>query len=349
MNQLNRSFSIDGRQIGPGHPAYIIAEMSANHGQDLGKAIELVHAAKEAGADAIKLQTYRADTLTLKCENNFFYIKNGPWKGQYLYDLYDNAYMPWEWHARLQEVAASAGITLFSSPFDPTSVDLLQELDMPAYKIASPEIIELPLIRQAARTGKPLIISTGNATLAEINEALQAATAEGAKDICLLKCTSTYPAPPEETHLRTIPHMAESFGCPVGLSDHTLGTAVPIASVAVGACMIEKHFVLSREDETADSFFSLTPDELSEMVKAVRIAEKAVGTVNYPLHSKPAQRSLIAIADIAEGELLSHENVRSLRPGGGMLPREIDRVIGRKAARAIKRGTPLDWALVGSH
>lgn len=347
MNTLNKIVAIDGKQIGIGEPTYIIAEMSANHGGDFGKAVELVHAAKEAGADAIKLQTYTADTLTLDCKNDFFYIKAGPWKGQYLHELYAKAYMPWEWHAPLQEIAKKIGITLFSSPFDSSAIHLLQELDMPAYKIASPEIIDLPLIRLAAQTGKPLIISTGNATLGEIHEAVEAAMQEGAKDISLLKCTSTYPAPPEETNLKTIQHMAESFGCPIGLSDHTLGFAVPIAAVALGACVIEKHFILDRNDDSVDNFFSLTPNELTMMVQGIRTAEQAIGTIVYPPQTLRAQRSLIAVRDIADGEPLTTDNVHSLRPGGGLLPKHIDLVLNRKANGFIKCGTPLEWSIIG--
>ena len=346
MQHVSKSFEIDGRPIGPGEPTYVIAEMSANHGQDYGKAVELVHAAKQAGADAIKLQTYTADTLTLDCKKPVFEAK-GAWQGQYLHDLYAGAYMPWEWHEPLQELARSIGLTLFSSPFDPTAVDLLESLDMPAYKIASPELIDLPLIRRVASTGKPVIISTGNGTLAEINEAVQAALSGGGRDIALLKCTSTYPAPPEDTHLRTIPHMASAFGCPVGLSDHTLGTAVPVASVALGASIVEKHFVLNKDDETADSFFSVTPEELGEMVQSIRIAEQAVGRVDYPLEPRPAQRSLIAVRDIRKGEPLTTNNIRSLRPGGGLPPKEIERVVERRAAFDIERGTPLEWSMIG--
>lgn len=348
MHQINQTLAIDGRLIGPGHSAYVIAEMSANHGQDFGKAVELVHAAKEAGADAIKLQTYTPDTLTLNCRKPVFEAK-GAWKGQYLYDLYAGAYMPWDWHEKLQELARTLNLTLFSSPFDVTAVDLLESLDMPAYKIASPELIELPLIRRVARTGKPIIISTGNGTLSEINEAVQAAVDEGARDIALLKCTSTYPAPPEDTNLQTIAHMATAFGCPIGLSDHTLGTAVPVAAVALGACIIEKHFVLSKEDETADSFFSLTPNEMAQMIQSIRIAEKAVGQIDYPLQTQPAQRSLIAVKTIQQGEKLTPTNVRSLRPGGGLPPKDIDRILNRRAACDIEIGTPLNWVMIGSY
>lgn len=346
---MNESFLIEGRQVGGDAPAYIIAEMSANHARDFGKAVELVHAAKEAGADAIKLQTYRADTLTLDCKKEPFYIHDGPWKGQYLFDLYDKAFMPWDWHQKLQEVARSIGITLFSAPFDFTAVDLLEELEMPAYKIASPEVIDLPLIRRVAQTGKPLIISTGNATVGEIHEAVNAAAGEGATDVSLLKCTSTYPAPPDDIHLRTIPNMREIFRCPVGLSDHTLGIAVPIASVGFGTKIIEKHFILDRNDDSVDNFFSLTPEAFKSMVDGVRIAEQAVGEVCYPLQPKPAQRSLIAVRDIDAGEKLDATNVKSLRPGGGLEPKHYDRIISRRAATGIERGTMLTWEMIGGY
>lgn len=348
MKQLKRQFKIDGRVVGDNSPTYIIAEMSANHGQDLEKAKDLVYAAKEAGADAIKLQSYRADTLTMDCKSDHFFIKEGMWKGQYLYDLYESAHMPWEWHEILISLSRKIGITCFSSPFDVSSIELLESLNVPAYKIASPEIIDIPLIRRVAQTGKPLIISTGSATIAEINEALDVATTEGAEEIALLKCTSTYPAPPNMTNLKTIPHMSDCFRAPVGLSDHTLGIAVPIASVAFGACLIEKHFVLSKEDDTADSFFSLTPDELKLMVDSVRIAKEAVGEVCYPMKSNNKRRALYAARDIAAGEILSVENIVNLRPGGELLPKELQTVIGRKAQTDIARGTPLKWEMIGS-
>ncbi len=345
--QLKNQLIIENKTIGQTAPTYIIAEMSANHCGDFEKAVDIIHAAKEAGADAIKLQTYTADTLTLNCKEDFYYIKNGPWQGQYLYDLYKKAFMPWDWHAKLQEVAKSIGITLFSSPFDFTAIDLLEQLNMPAYKIASPEIIDLPLIRRVAQTGKPIIISTGNATLGEIHAAVEAAAKEGAIEICLLKCTSTYPAPPESTNLKTIKHMEKSFGCPVGLSDHTLGFSVPIAAVALGAKVIEKHFILDRKDDSVDNFFSLTPEEMTMMITGIRTVEKAIGDVAYPLETIKAQRSLIAVRDIQKNELITPENIRSLRPGGGLEPKNFDLIINRKAKHAIKYGTPLQWSMVG--
>ena len=251
---FNSEITIDGRKIGPGHPVYIIAEMSANHGQNLEQAKALVRAAKEAGADAIKLQTYRADTLTMDCKLPHFEA-TGPWQGQYLYDLYEGAYMPWDFHAPLIQLANEIGITIFSSPFDDSAVDLLESFDSPAYKIASPELIDHDLIRKVAATGKPVIMSTGGATLAEIDEAVKVAHQAGVTDLAILKCTSSYPAPPQSINLKTIPHLADVFKVPIGLSDHTLGNHIPVASVAMGATIIEKHFVMSKEDETADSFF----------------------------------------------------------------------------------------------
>ncbi|MBB1421369.1 pseudaminic acid synthase [Pseudoalteromonas sp. SG43-7] len=340
---FNSEITIDGRKIGPGHPVYIIAEMSANHGQNLEQAKALVRAAKEAGADAIKLQTYRADTLTMDCKLPHFEA-TGPWQGQYLYDLYVGAYMPWDFHAPLIQLAHEIGITIFSSPFDDSAVDLLESFDSPAYKIASPELIDHDLIRKVAATGKPMIMSTGGATLAEITDAVQVAEQAGVKELCVLKCTSTYPAPAESINLATIPHLADSFKCPVGLSDHTLGNDVPIASVAFGAHVIEKHFVLSKDNETADSFFSMTPDELKALIHGVRQVEKAIGTIHYPLKPSPNRRCLYTTKDVASGDVLTIDNVANLRPGGGELaPKELPNVIGRKARLFLPRGTQLCW------
>lgn len=341
---FNAEISIAGRKIGPEQPAYIIAEMSANHGQDLNRAKELVYAAKEAGADAIKLQTYTADTLTMDCKQEHFQAQ-GAWRGQYLHDLYKGAYMPWHFHAPLFELAEKIGITCFSSPFDNSAVDLLDSLNAPAYKIASPELIDHELIEYTAKTGKPMIISTGGATLTEITEAVAVAQKAGVKELCILKCTSTYPAPPESINLRTINHLAQTFGCPVGLSDHTLGNAVPIASIACGAQVIEKHFVMSKEDETADSFFSMTPDQLADLVTGVRQVERALGKVHYPTEPSPHRRSLYVTKDVKAGELLNRDNVANLRPGGGALvPKDIQRVLGRSASHDLMRGTQLDWS-----
>lgn len=346
--KLKKNFKIENKVLGEDKPVYIIAEMSANHGNDLQRAIDIIHAAKESGADAIKLQTYTADTLTLNHKSDFFFIKDGPWKNQYMYELYQDASTPWEWHETLQVEAKKIGLTLFSSPFDPTSVEFLEELSIPAYKIASPEIIDLPLIRKVAQTGKPIIISTGGATLAQINEALIAATNEGATEIALLKCTSTYPAPANSINLKTIPHMRKAFGCSVGLSDHTMGIGVPIASVAFGTSIIEKHFILNREDKTADSFFSATPDEFNEMVKGIKVASEAIGEVSYPLYPKKPEKSIIVIKDIKQGELLNDENIKILRPGGGLEPKEIERILNHRALIDIEKGTPVKWNMVGT-
>jgi len=346
MTFFNSTIKIGQDEIGEGKPVYLVAEMSANHGQDYIKAVEIIHAAKEAGANAIKLQTYSADSLTIDCKTDDFYIKKGPWKGQYMYDLYKSAMMPWEWHVDLKAEAEKIGLTIFSAPFDATAVELLQELDFPAMKIASPELIDLDLIRRAANSGKPIIISTGPGTLSEINEAVKVVRETGNQNLCLLKCTSEYPAPYENMHLRTIPDMKEKYLCPVGLSDHSIGVVVPIAAVALGACMIEKHFVLSREEKTADSFFSLTPEEFGLMTRSIREAEKALGVVSYPQKSDPARRSLYAVNDIAEGESFTKENVRNLRPGLGLPPKHLNEIVGRKSRRSVKRGEPLYWNMI---
>ena len=346
---FNQSFSIDDTFIGEGYKPYIIAEMSANHGNDINTAIEIIKKAKSAGADAIKIQTYTADTLTLKSEKPHFKAK-GAWKGQYLYDLYLDASMPWKWTPKLQEVAKEVGITLFSSPFDVTSIEFLESCNMPAYKIASPEIVDLPLVRRIAQTGKPIIISTGNATIAQINDACVIMKEENVRDVVLLKCTSEYPAPAESINLSTIPHMKALFKCPVGLSDHSLGTAIPIASIAFGVSVIEKHFIISRDNKTADSFFSATPNELKEIVEGTLQVYKAIGCVDYPLVPCPSQRSLIAVKDISKNELfIENENIKSLRPGGGIESKEIANVEGRKATKKIPKGSLLSWDLVGGY
>lgn len=330
----------------------IVAELSANHNQKFYEAVELIKACKEAGADAVKLQTYTPDTLTFPSDREHFRISGGtPWDGRTLYDLYKEAYMPWEWQPKLKAVADDLGIELFSTAFDPSAVEFLDELGVPAHKVASFEIVDIPLIEKAARTGKPLIISTGMATLSEIEEAVDAARHAGAKQIALLKCTSAYPAPPEEMHLRTIPHLAEAFHLPVGVSDHTLGIAVPVAAVALGACIVEKHFTLSREVRGPDSTFSLEPEEFQAMVEAVRTVEKALGEVRYGVSereakSKAFRRSLFVVEGVKAGQVFTAENVRSIRPGNGLHTRYLREVLGRKAARDIAPGTPLSWDLL---
>jgi N-acetylneuraminate synthase/pseudaminic acid synthase len=342
---FKQKFEINGRSIGEGCKPYIIAEMSANHGNDLNKAIEIVRKAKECGADAIKIQTYTADTLTLNCKDKAFEAK-GAWKGVYLYDLYSDASMPWEWTETLQKAAEEEGITLFSSPFDFSSIEFLEKLNMPAYKIASPEMIDLPFVRRVAQTGKPIIMSTGGATLDQIKEAVAVIVEEGVEDFAILKCTSEYPAPPSKINLKTIQDLKDIFKCTVGLSDHTLGSAIPIASVGLGASIIEKHFIVRRNDTTADSFFSATPEELKTIVYGAEMVQEAVGSVNYPSESK-IQRSLIAIKEIKQGdEFVNGENFKSLRPGGGIEPKYLNDVNKKQAAKDIKVGTLLSWNLV---
>ena len=347
------TFAINGRPIGPGHPVYIIAELSANHNQDYNEAIRLIEAAAAAGADAIKLQTYTPDTMTIPCSNPYFQIGKGTiWEGKNLYELYGEAYTPWEWKAGLMKAANDLGVDLFSTAFDPTSVDFLETLDPPAYKVASFETNDLPLLRKVAATGRPIIMSTGMSTLGETDEAVRTIREAGGEQLALLKCTSAYPAPAEEMHLRTIPHLAETFGLPVGLSDHTMGSAVAVAAVALGATILEKHFTISREVPGPDRSFSMEPQEFREMVDAVRVVEKALGRVNYTVTdregaSRVFRRSLFAVRDIAAGEAFTAENVRSIRPGYGLHTRYLGEVIGRQAVRAIERGTPLAWDLIG--
>jgi pseudaminic acid synthase len=343
---FNKTFEIDGVKVGEGCEPYIIAEMSANHGNNLEIACDIIKKAKECGAHALKIQTYTADTLTLDCKEEAFEAK-GAWEGQYLYDLYLDASMPWEWTPKLQEVAKEVGITLFSSPFDFSSVEFLEKLNMPAYKIASPEIVDLPLIRRIAQTGKPIILSTGSATISQINDAVAILMEENVKDLAILKCTSEYPAPPENINLKTIPHLIDIFKCPVGLSDHTLGSAIPIASVALGSSIIEKHFIVNRDNKTADSFFSATPKELKEIVDGSKMVALSLGEVSYPIIAKRDQRSLIVVEDIKKGENLTNTNIKSLRPGGGLPSKDIDKVLNRKATKYLKRGTLLDWDMVG--
>jgi len=349
---MNSYLEFNQQHIGPGFPAYIVAELSANHNQDFDQAARLVRVAKDAGADAVKLQTYTPDTMTVDCEDDRFRIGRGTiWAGRNLYDLYGEAYTPWDWQPKLKAIADELGLGFFSTAFDATAVDFLETMDVPIHKIASFEIVDIPLIEKMARTGKPLIISTGMATLGEIDEAVRAARDAGATQIALLKCTSAYPAPPEEMNLRTIPHLAEAFGVLLGLSDHTLGIAVPVAAVALGACIVEKHFTLSRDALGPDSSFSLEPHEFKSMVEAVRTAEKALGMVHYGVSEAEAKsrvfrRSLFVVEDMKAGDEFTEKNVRSIRPGNGLAPKHLKDVLRRRAAKEIKRGTPLDWDLV---
>ena len=345
-------FSIAGRRIGPTAPVYVIAEMSANHNQDFAQAVALVEAAAAAGADAIKLQTYTADTMTLNERTAVFQIGQGTlWSGRNLYDLYGEAHTPWEWQPKLKQIANDLGLDCFSTPFDFSAVDFLEEMNVPAHKIASFEIVDLPLIRRVARTGKPVIMSTGMSSLAEIDEAVRAFREAGGTQLALLKCTSAYPSCAGDMNLRTIPHLAETFQVPAGLSDHTLGIAVPAAAVALGACIIEKHFTLSRATPGPDSAFSLEPPEFKAMVAAVRTTEQALGRVCYELQenekaSRVFRRSLFVVQNVKTGEPFTEKNVRSIRPGYGLPPKYWEQVLGSRASCDLARGTPLEWKLI---
>ena len=361
---MSGTITIGGRKIGSGFPAYIIAEMSANHGHDKGKAIEMIHAMKESGADAVKLQTYTPDTITINCRNSYFVdcLKGTLWEGKSLYELYGEAYTPWEWQPALKEEAEMLGMDCFSSPFDVTAVDFLETMNVPAYKVASFELVHLPLIRRIAETRKPIIMSTGMATREEITDALHVARDAGATDIALLKCTSAYPAKLEDANLLTIPDMLQSFGVPVGLSDHTPGSAVPVAAVQMGACIIEKHFVLDRErDKGPDSSFSMEPKEFRAMVDAVRNTERhpssikseqsILGTVQYgPSEGEKGSAvfrpSIFVVESVRQVEVFTERNVRITRPGYGLLPKRLPDILGKIATRAIERGTPLSMDLI---
>jgi N-acetylneuraminate synthase len=345
-------FQIANRPIGPGHPTYIIAEISANHGGSLEHALRVLHAARECGADAVKIQTYTADTMTIPCDNEWFRIgKDSLWANYNLHDLYKTAYTPWEWQPKLKKAADDLGITLFSTPFDATSVDFLEQIGMPAYKIASFEVPDLELIRKVAALGKPIIMSTGMADIGEIHEAVTTIRGTGNDQLALLKCTSAYPADPRDMNLRTIPHLAEAFGVVAGLSDHTMGSAIPVAAVALGGCIVEKHFCLSRSEGGPDSPFSMEPDDLRQLVRDVRNAEAALGRVNYGVFGKENdnrifRRSLFIVEDVKAGEPLTPSNVRCIRPGYGLAPKHLPAVLGRRVARDTPRGTPLSWELL---
>lgn len=347
-----KTIKIADRKIGGSNPAFIVAELSANHLKKYDLAVKTIEAAAEAGADAIKLQTYTPDTMTINCDSEYFRIKQGTiWDGKTLYELYEEAYTPWEWQPKLKKIAEDLGLILFSSPFDKTAVDFLEEIDVPVYKIASFEITDIPLIEYVASKRKPVIISTGIATLSDIEEAIKACKRAGNEQIAILKCVSAYPAPLEEVNLRTIPNLAETFNTVVGLSDHTIGISVPIAAVALGAKIIEKHFILDRSLGGPDAAFSLETEEFKMMVNAVREVEKAIGKVNYDLSekikkSRKFSRSLFVVKDIKAGELFTEENVRSIRPGYGLHPKHLKDVIGRKARKNITKGTPLSWDMI---
>ena len=341
------------QKVGLDARPFIIAEMSGNHNQSLDRALAIVEAAAHAGAHAIKLQTYTADTMTLAINEGEFFIgdEQSLWTGTSLYDLYKTAHTPWEWHKPIFERAAELGIIAFSSPFDDTAVEFLEKLHVPCYKIASFENTDLPLIRRVAATGKPLLISTGMATMADIDETVRAAREGGCRDLVLLKCTSTYPATPANSHVRTIPHLRAMFECEVGMSDHTMGVGAAVAAVALGATVIEKHFTLSRADGGVDSTFSLEPDELRTLVVETERAWQSLGHVSYgPTESEKKslqfRRSLYVVKDLKVGDVLTAENVRAIRPGLGLAPKFFEHVLGRKISRDVKRGTPLMWDLL---
>ncbi len=342
--------SIKGRIIGGGHPPYIIAELSGNHNGSLDRALALVDASAEAGADAVKLQTYTADTITIECNRPEFRIEGGIWDGWTLHELYREASTPWDWHEALFARAEDKGLHCFSSPFDPTAVDFLAKLDAPAYKVASFELVDTPLIRKMAGNGCPLIMSTGVANYAEIEEALRSAKEGGAGGVALLHCVSDYPAKPDAMRLRTIPALANAFGVPIGLSDHTLGSAVAIAAIAQGAAIIEKHITMARADGGPDADFSLEPAEFKHLVEDCQMAFLALGEPQTDRKGMGGansrfRRSLYIVSDVAEGELLSEDNVRSIRPGYGLAPKHLPRIIGASASRALERGEALDWSM----
>jgi pseudaminic acid synthase len=350
---MTTSLRIAGRAIGLDAPPFVIAEMSGNHNQSLARALEIVEAAAKSGAHAIKLQTYTPDTMTLDLNEREFHISdpNSLWAGRSLYDLYAEASTPWEWHEPILARARELGIIAFSTPFDATAVEFLERLDVPCYKIASFENIDLPLIRRVAATGKPLIISTGMATVAELDETVRAARDAGCRDLVLLKCTSTYPATPEHTNLRTIPHLRALFACEAGLSDHTMGVGASVAAVALGATVIEKHFTLNRGDGGVDSTFSMEPAEMSELVVETLRAWQALGEVHYGCidaekRSIQFRRSLYVVRDLKAGDALTADNVRAIRPGHGLPPKYLDRVVGMRVSRDVARGTALAWDLL---
>jgi N-acetylneuraminate synthase len=348
---MTPTLTIAGRIIGARHEPFVICELSGNHNGSLERALSMIDAAAATGCDAVKLQTYTADTLTLPCDGPGFRIEEGPWAGRSLHDLYAEAYTPHDWHAALFERARQRGVTIFSTPFDESAVELLESLGAPAYKIASFEAVDLPLIARVAACKKPMIISTGLASLAEMGEALETARAGGAAGVALLHCVSAYPAPIEEANVRTVPDLAKRFGVVAGLSDHTPGSAAAVAAVALGAAIIEKHFTLARADGGPDAAFSLEPDEFTHLVRDCKAAWRALGSARYDeLGSERAaaghRRSLYVAADVGAGEALTKANVRSVRPGFGLAPKHLPQVLGRRASRALRFGEPLDWSMV---
>ncbi|MBP3889374.1 MAG: pseudaminic acid synthase [Cellulosilyticum sp.] len=349
---MKKEIQIKDKYISKDSPTFIIAEMSANHLMDFDKAVELIKAAKESGADAIKLQTYTPDTITIDCDNEYFQITQGTiWDGTTLHKLYQTAYTPWEWQPKLKQIAEEMGLICFSSPFDLTAVDFMEEMDMPAYKVASFEINDIPFIRKIAKLGKPIIMSTGIAQMEDIERAIRVCKEEGNEQVILLKCTSAYPAPYEDVNLKLIPNMSETFDCITGLSDHTMGTAVAVASVALGAKVVEKHLILNRAEGGPDAAFSMEPHEFKKMVEEIRIVEKALGKVTYELTDKQKKsrehsRSLFIVKDVKAGEVLTADNVRSIRPGYGLHTMYYEEILGREVRMDLKKGTPLSWDVI---
>lgn len=345
---MNRNICVKQRRIGDYSPCYIIAEMSANHAGDINRAVEIIHAAKESGADCIKLQTYTPDTITIDCNNEYFQVKKGTWEGENLYQLYRKAYTPWEWQGRLKQEADKIGIDFLSTPFDRTAVDFLEELKVDFYKIASFELVDIPLIQYVATKGKPVIMSTGMGSLGEIEEAVGAVRSQGNENICLLKCSSAYPAVSDDMNLRTIQHLKDTFNVPAGLSDHSMGAIGAVAAVAMGANIIEKHFCLSRKIENPDASFSMEPQEFKSMVEEIRTVEKAMGKISYSLSEREKnsivfRKSIFVTQSIKKGDVLTEENVRVIRPGYGLQPKYYQDILGRKTTADIARGTPLAW------
>ncbi|WP_296807561.1 pseudaminic acid synthase [uncultured Methanobrevibacter sp.] len=344
---------VEDKKIGPNEPIFIIAELSANHMNDFDVAVKTIEAMAEAGADAVKFQTYTPDTITIDCDNEYFQINQGTiWDGQVLHDLYEDAYMPWEWQPKLKKIAEDLGLIVFSSPFDKSSVDFLEEMDVPAYKIASYEITDIPLIKYVASKGKPIIISTGIASLEDIELAIQTCLDAGNEQIAILKCTSSYPSPFDEINLNTIPALEEKFNVIVGLSDHTMGCEVSIAGVSLGAKIIEKHFVLDRTMDTPDSEFSMEPQEFKQMVESIRNVEKALGNDTFELTEKMIinqdfSRSLFVVEDIKKGDIITEDNVRSIRPGFGLHPKYLNEILGKKVKKNLKKGTPFELDFIG--
>lgn len=348
---MNGSLNINGRMVGDGNPAYIIAEMSANHAGSKERALELIHAAKEAGADCVKIQTYTPDTMTIDCSNEYFHIGKGTWEGENLYSLYQKAYTPWEWQEQLRDEAEKVGIDFLSTPFDRTSVDFLERLGVGFYKVASFELVDIPLLEYIASKNKPIIMSTAMGTLEEINEAVDAIYSTGNRQLALMKCSSAYPAKSEEMNLGTIRDLKARFGIPVGLSDHSMGAFSAATAIALGANIIEKHFCISRRIKNPDSGFSMEPDEFRDMVDQVREVERAIGTVTYGISRQEEsnacfRRSLFVVKDIAAGEMLTPENIRSIRPAYGLKPKYYREVLGRTAKCDLKRGTPLTFDVI---